>query len=57
MNNKIPDDKKRIKISVSIDPEINKKIDELLENRFYKKSRLIEFLLKNYIDENDNKSY
>ena len=54
MNNKIPDDEKRIKISISIDPSLNKEVDKILESKFYKKSRFIEFLIKKYIKENDN---
>lgn len=54
MNNKIPDDEKRIKISISIDPKLNQKIDELLKYRFYKKSRFIEHIIKKYLEENDN---
>jgi|Laugrespbdmm15sd_2_1035082.scaffolds.fasta_scaffold141111_2 metal-responsive CopG/Arc/MetJ family transcriptional regulator len=55
MNNKIPDDEKRIKISISIDPKLNQEIDELLKSKFYKKSRFIEHLIKKYLEENDNK--
>ena len=54
MNNKIPEEDKKIKISISIDPNLNKKVDELLKNKFYKKSRFIEYLIKKYIEENDN---
>jgi metal-responsive CopG/Arc/MetJ family transcriptional regulator len=53
MNNKIPDDSKKIKISISIDPFLDKKVNDIvIEKKFYKKSRFIEFLIKKYIDEN-----
>ena len=43
-----------IKISISIDPFLDKKMSEIIVNRkFYKKSRFIEFLIKKYIDENE----
>jgi metal-responsive CopG/Arc/MetJ family transcriptional regulator len=54
MRHKIPEDAKKIKISISIDPILNEQVDELLKNKFYKKSRFIEYLIKKYIDENDN---
>jgi metal-responsive CopG/Arc/MetJ family transcriptional regulator len=55
MNNRIPDEDKRIKISISIDPHLNKKLQEIaVKNKFYKKSRLVEYLIKKYIEENDN---
>jgi len=54
MNNKIPEEDKKIKISISIDPNLNKQVEELLKNKFYKKSRFIEYLIKKYIEENDN---
>ena len=56
MNNKIPDENKKIKISISLDPFLDKKIAEMaINSKFYKKSRLIEFILKKYIDEEENK--
>ncbi len=55
MNNKIPDSDKKIKISISIDPVLNKKVEDLLKSKFYKKSRFIDYLIKKYIEENDNK--
>lgn len=55
MNNKIPDSDKKIKISISIDPVLNKKVEEILKSKFYKKSRFIDYLIKKYIEENDNK--
>jgi metal-responsive CopG/Arc/MetJ family transcriptional regulator len=55
MNNRIPDDEKRIKISISIDPILNKKVEKfIIDKKFYKKSRFIEFIIKKYIQENDN---
>jgi metal-responsive CopG/Arc/MetJ family transcriptional regulator len=54
MNNKIPDEDKKIKISISIDPNLNKQVDEILKSKFYKKSRFIEHLIKKYIESNDN---
>jgi len=47
------EEQKKVKLSISIDPELNKKIDEIIKNRFYKKSRLIEFLLRKYVSENE----
>ncbi len=56
MNNKIPDENKKIKISISVDPFLDKKIAEMaIDRKFYKKSRLIEFILKKYIDHDENK--
>ena len=40
MNNKIPDNEKKIKISISIDPGLNNKIDGVLKHKFYKKSKI-----------------
>jgi metal-responsive CopG/Arc/MetJ family transcriptional regulator len=52
---KLPDDKKKIKISISIDYESNKRLEELTQkDGFYKKSRLIDFIIKKYLQENDN---
>jgi metal-responsive CopG/Arc/MetJ family transcriptional regulator len=51
----IPEEKRKVKISISIDNESNKKLDELtIEKKFYKKSRLIDFIIKKYLEENDN---
>ena len=56
MNNKIPDEEKKVKISISVDPFLDKKIGEMtIDRKFYKKSRLIEYILKKYIDEEENK--
>jgi metal-responsive CopG/Arc/MetJ family transcriptional regulator len=56
MNNRIPDNEKKLKISISIDPELNKKVEKIIEKRFYKKSRFFEFLIKKYIEDNDSES-
>ena len=49
----MPEEGKKIKISVSIDPFLDKEIEEILiEKKFYKKSRLVEFLLRKYIEDN-----
>jgi metal-responsive CopG/Arc/MetJ family transcriptional regulator len=54
MNNKIPDGNKKVKISISLDPFLDNKIAQVaIDKKFYKKSRLIEFLIKKYIEEND----
>jgi metal-responsive CopG/Arc/MetJ family transcriptional regulator len=53
--NKIPKEEKKIKISISIDPDLNRKVDDILKFKFYKKSRLIEHLIKKYIQDYDNK--
>ena len=51
----IPENKKKIKISISIDNDSNSKLEELtVEKKFYKKSRLIDFIIKKYLEENDN---
>lgn len=50
MRDKMPEETKKVKISISIDPELNNKIDEVIKNKFYKKSRFIEFLIKSYFD-------
>ena len=56
MNSKIPESEKKIKISISIDPLLDKKISEMsIDKKFYKKSRLIEFILKKYIDDDEEK--
>jgi metal-responsive CopG/Arc/MetJ family transcriptional regulator len=51
----IPVDKKKVKISISIDNESNSKLEKLtIEREFYKKSRLVDFIIKKYLEENDN---
>jgi metal-responsive CopG/Arc/MetJ family transcriptional regulator len=53
MNNRIPDEQKKVKISISVDPFLDKKISEMaIDRKFYKKSRFIEYILKKYIEEN-----
>lgn len=52
MNNRIPDDEKKVKISLSIDPNLNKEMEKIIESKFFKKSRFIDFLIRKYIDEN-----
>jgi metal-responsive CopG/Arc/MetJ family transcriptional regulator len=54
MNNRIPENEKKVKISLSIDPKLNEKMEEIIKNKFYKKSRFIDFLIKKYIEENKN---
>jgi metal-responsive CopG/Arc/MetJ family transcriptional regulator len=55
MNNKIPEEAKKVKISISIDPVLDKKVEDIImKMKFYKKSRFIEFLIKKYIDENED---
>jgi hypothetical protein len=52
---KIPDDKRKVKISISIDNESNVKLEKLtIDKKFYKKSRLVDFIIKKYLEENDN---
>jgi len=54
MNN-IPLDKKKVKISISIDSESNSKLEKItIEKKYYKKSRLVDFIIKKYLEENDN---
>ena len=50
MRDKMPEETKKVKISISIDPELNNKINEVIKSKFYKKSRFIEFLIKSYFD-------
>ena len=51
----IPEDKKKVKISISIDNESNGRLEKLtIEKKFYKKSRLVDFIIKKYLEENDN---
>lgn len=52
---KIPEDKRKVKISISIDSESNSRLEKLtIDKKFYKKSRLIDFIIKKYLEENDN---
>lgn len=51
---KIPDNKRKVKISISIDYESNEKLEKItMDKNFYKKSRLIDFIIKKYLKEND----
>ena len=51
----IPEDKKKVKISISIDKESNDRLEKLtIDKKFYKKSRLVDFIIKKYLEENDN---
>ncbi len=48
---KIPDNKKRIKIGASIDPDVNKKLEEYMKNNdIHNKSKFIETLIINEIN-------
>ena len=50
----IPNEDKKIKISLSIDPKLNNKIEEIvISKKFYKKSRFIEFVVNKYIQDNN----
>jgi metal-responsive CopG/Arc/MetJ family transcriptional regulator len=52
---KIPNDKRKVKISISIDYESNVKLEKItIDKKFYKKSRLVDFIIKKYLKENDN---
>jgi metal-responsive CopG/Arc/MetJ family transcriptional regulator len=52
---KIPEDKRKVKISISIDNESNVKLEKLaIDKKFYKKSRLVDYIIKKYLQENDN---
>ena len=54
MNIKIPEDEKKIKISICLDPKIDKMVEKIIiDKKFYKKSRFIEFLIKKYAKDND----
>jgi metal-responsive CopG/Arc/MetJ family transcriptional regulator len=58
MRKMMPEEGKKIKISVSIDPFLDKEIEEILiEKKFYKKSRLVEFLLRKYIEDNKKETH
>jgi len=51
---KIPNNKKKVKISISIDNDSNGKLEKItIEKNFYKKSRLIDYIIKKYLEEND----
>jgi hypothetical protein len=46
MGNMIKKEEKKVKISITLSPELNKRMEDEITN----KSRLIEKLLKNYYD-------
>jgi metal-responsive CopG/Arc/MetJ family transcriptional regulator len=51
---KIPHNKKKVKISISIDNDSNSKLEKItIEKNFYKKSRLVDYIIKKYLEEND----
>jgi metal-responsive CopG/Arc/MetJ family transcriptional regulator len=52
---KIPKENKKVKISISIDYESNVRLEELaIDKKFYKKSRLVNHIIKKYLEENDS---
>ena len=52
--NKIPKDKKRIKIGGTIDPDLYKRLDDFLkENGIFNKSKYLEDLIKNDLIKNN----
>jgi metal-responsive CopG/Arc/MetJ family transcriptional regulator len=52
---KIPSENKKVKISISIDYDSNEKLSQLaIDKKFYKKSRLVNHIIKKYLEENDN---
>lgn len=52
---KIPDDKRKVKISISTDYESNVEMPQLtVDKKFYKKTELVDFIIKKYLVENDN---
>jgi metal-responsive CopG/Arc/MetJ family transcriptional regulator len=53
---KIPNNIKKIKISISIDSKLDEVLEKItIEKEFYKKSRLINFILNKYIEDNNLK--
>jgi hypothetical protein len=54
MRQKIPENKKRVKLNTTIDPEISKMLCEyLVENEIYNKSKYIEELIKQDLIKNN----
>jgi len=54
MRQKIPENKKRVKLNTTIDPEISKMLCEYLdENEIYNKSKYIEELIKQDLIKNN----
>jgi len=47
--------KNRIKVYFSLDADINEKFEKYLENSIVNKSKLIESLIKNHLNENKEK--
>ena len=52
---KMSDDEKKSNLTININENLLKKVDNLIENDGDKRSRLIERLLKEYIEQNKNK--
>lgn len=48
MRNKLPEDEKRVKCSISLNKKINKLLEEVIIEKGVSKSVLIENLLKEY---------
>jgi len=54
MRYKIPENKKRVKLNTTIDPDLSKILDEyLLEKEIYNKSKYIENLIKQDLIKNN----
>ncbi len=52
---KIPSENRKVKISISIDSISNEMLEKLsIDKKFYKKSRLIDFIIKKYLKEEEN---
>jgi len=52
---KMSDNEKKSNLTININENLLKKVDNLIENDGDKRSRLIERLLKEYIEQNKNK--
>ena len=52
---KMSDNEKKSNLTININENLLKKVDNLIENDCDKRSRLIERLLKEYIEQNKNK--
>jgi len=52
---KMSDNEKKSNLTININENLLKKFDNLIENDGDKRSRLIERLLKEYIEQNKNK--
>lgn len=55
MRNKIPDDEKKVKCSISLNKKINKLLEEVIDENETTKSTLIENLLCDYFKNKNNK--